>query len=98
MDNKTYNIFIIVFVILIIAIIGIFLIPNNQSENKIVDSDVKINAPKVVFKGENGNIVVNLKENSEVLVVYKNGYLSSDKIKYSGTNVVIPFKSIWARS
>jgi len=97
MDNKTYNIFIIVYVILIIAIIGIFLIPNNQSETKIVDSDVKINAPKVVFKGENGNIVVNLK-NSDVLFVYKNRYLSSDKIKYSGTNVVIPFKSIRARS
>lgn len=87
MKNKIYNILLVLVSILIIIAIIVIL-----SDGK---KELKINIPSYIFVGEKKEIDVKTSE-SPVIVIYKKGYLMSDKISYEGTEFKIPLNALKA--
>ena len=100
MEKKSDNILYFLFILIIVVIIGVaiyLIFFGNEKTNDNLNFNIK--APTVVFVGDNDFINVNLlnndsKSTSETLVVYKYGYLLSNKIKYFGSNFDIPFTAL----
>ena len=79
------------FVIILFIIVAAIYLMFFHSDHKIENIDLYIDAPDVVFVGENNFIDVKINSENQVFVIYKNGYIASDKISYYGTNFKVPF-------
>lgn len=87
MKNKT-NIFIGIIIIILLIVIGVLYF--SETKPLIKSSALEVTGPDYLFVGDSGNFNVNT--NSEnTIVIYKNGYLYSDRMSYIGTNPQIPF-------
>ena len=85
-DDKKTSIIIIIMGVLIIAVFIFLLLPTKKEDNELLE----VVGKDVVFVGENGIINVNT-DAKEIKVIYKNGFLVSSSIVYSGKNIEVPY-------
>ena len=85
-DDKKTSIIIIIMGVLIIAVFIFLLLPTKKEDNELLE----VVGKDVVFVGENGIINVNT-DAKEIKVIYKNGFLVSPSIVYSGKNIEVPY-------